>query len=349
MSAPFRPLAVTGTAALTALGADVEQTCTSLRAGLRGQRRHAFYRGAVLDPDEDPTEPLTAVPVRSIDPRLPGPARLLALLVPVLSELAVSTRLRRAELSSTALLVALPEPDAAVDAWQLAGTFVPALCQRAGLELRVTRVSQAGRAGGIALLAEAAALLASREVDRIILAGVDSYLSRDRLEALDARCRLKSPRGVDGFIPGEAASALLLETPRHAEARRAPVLCTLAGLGLGDEPETLRGDRCSSGRGLTAALRAAAPEGARWVLCDLNGESYRAFEWGVVQARVGLGDVGRLVLPALGLGDVGAATFGVLASSVAAAFARGYAPADEALVWAASDGPLRGAARLTRA
>ena len=59
----------------------------------------------------------------------------------------------------------------------------------------------------------------------------------------------------------------------------------------GEEPQTIGGDRESSGRGLTHALRAALAGGAshapRWVLCDLNGESYRSFEWGIARARVG--------------------------------------------------------------
>jgi 3-oxoacyl-[acyl-carrier-protein] synthase I len=86
------------------------------------------------------------------------------------------------------------------------------------------------------------------------------------------------------------------------------------------------------------------------VLCDLNGESYRAFEWGVVAARLGdRGALERLVHPAVCLGDIGAATFGVLTTAVAAAFRRGYAAADEAIIWTSSDGPARAAARIARA
>jgi 3-oxoacyl-[acyl-carrier-protein] synthase-1 len=346
-----QPLAITGTSAVTAVGADVEQTCASIRAGIRAGREHAWFETEGWDPAWDATSPLLAAPVRDVDPTLGGPERLLHLIVPALADLVKAAKLRRADLAECALLVALPEADEAVDAWRLDATLVPELCRRTGLAFKVTRVSRAGRVGGLALLEEASALIGAREVQSAIVAGVDSYLSGDRMALLDRQHRLKSPRNVDGFIPGEAGAALYVEAPRRAEARRVPVLATVAALGLGEEPHPLRGDRQSSGRGLTEALRAVVPAQARWVLCDLNGESYRSFEWGVIRSRMGapLGDVERLVHPAASLGDVGAATGPVLAACVAAAFQRGYAPADEAVLWASSDGAARAAVRIERA
>jgi 3-oxoacyl-[acyl-carrier-protein] synthase-1 len=87
------------------------------------------------------------------------------------------------------------------------------------------------------------------------------------------------------------------------------------------------------------------------VLCALNGESYRSFEWGLMRARLGaaLGDVERLVHPAASLGDVGAATGGVLVACVVKALGRGYAASDAAVVWASSDGAGRAAALVERA
>jgi 3-oxoacyl-[acyl-carrier-protein] synthase-1 len=346
-----QPLAITGASAITAVGTDVAQTCASIRAGIHGAREHAWFRPEGWDPEWDAPPPLVAAPVREVDPALEGPPRLLALLVPALGDLVKAARLRRADLGECALLLALPEADEAVDAWRLSETFVAALCAKTGLAFKLLRVSRAGRTGGLALLGEAGALIGAREVRSAIVTGVDSYLSGDRLALLDRTHRLKSPRNVDGFVPGEAAAALFVEAPGHAAARRVPVLATVTHVGLGDEPQPLRGDRQSSGRGLAEALRAVVPERARWVLCDLNGESYRAFEWGVVRARLGasLGDVERLVHPAASLGDVGAATGGVLAACVVAALQRGYAVADEAVLWASGDGAGRAAARLERA
>ena len=170
------------------------------------------------------------------------------------------------------------------------------------------------------------------------------------MEILDHAYRLKSARNVDGFCPGEAAVALLFEDarPRRGVTRAAAI----SAIGLGTEPEPLRSDKVSTGTGLVQALRAALPvdRGPEFLLCDLNGESYRAFEWGVAQARLGarLEGLRRVVMPARSVGDVGAATGALLIATAAEAFARGWAPGEDALLFTGSDGPLRAAARVSR-
>jgi 3-oxoacyl-[acyl-carrier-protein] synthase-1 len=357
--AAFRPLAVTGASAFTAVGDDIVQTGTSIRAGISGLRRQDTYETAGPDPEWDEGQPLISAPVRELDPHLDGPARLEALIARAIADLAASAALKRAEVQRGGLLLALPEVDPAVERWDLGRSFAPALARRTGLAWKHVRVSTAGHAAVFELLGEASALLARGEIDVCVLAGVDSYLNVDRLAYLDAAYRIKSPRNLDGFVPGEAAAALLLEAAgggsEGRDVGRAPRRAAggvITALGLGREPETVRGDKPSSGAGLTQALRAAVgPEGAPWVLCDLNGESYRAFEWGIAAARLGarLGLVRRLVLPALGMGDVGAATGAILVGAVLEAFRRGHAPADAATLWTSSDGPLRAAVRITRA
>jgi 3-oxoacyl-[acyl-carrier-protein] synthase-1 len=206
----------------------------------------------------------------------------------------------------------------------------------------------------IELITVAGSLFQSREVERCILLGVDSYLTADRLEHLDGLYRVRSARNVDGFLPGEGASALLIEPPARAQARGARALSKVAAVGLGAEPNTVASDRQSSGAGLCRAItsalearpRGAAPGGAAWVVCDLNGESYRSFEWGVAQTRLAerLGSPSALWHPADSFGDIGAATPGALIACAGAAFRRGYAPAPESIVYCASDGGLRAAA-----
>jgi 3-oxoacyl-[acyl-carrier-protein] synthase-1 len=349
----FRPLAVTATAAITSAGAGAAQTCASIRAGIVRLGEHAYHRSVARDPEWQEGEPLVVAAAGDVDPFAGGHQRLHALLAPALVELTRDGRLQRADLAATALLVALPSSDPATDRWALDDLFVPDLCRRTGLSFHTTRVSRAGHAGVFALLDEAAELLAGREVEACVVAGVDSYLSVDRLKALDAAYRLKSARNVDGFVPGEAAAAILVESPRRMQARKVEARATIAGLGLGEEPETVRSDKASTGRGLTAALRQALPSSGNpaWVLCDLNGESYRAFEWGVALARLGerLGGIERLGLPARSVGDVGAATGALLAIMAVEGFRRGYAPAGDALCWTGSEGPLRAAARVSRA
>jgi 3-oxoacyl-[acyl-carrier-protein] synthase-1 len=336
--------------AVTAVGAAVEQTCASVRAGICRFGDHAYYRTLAKNPEWEDEEPLVVAAVPGIDPLLDGPARLHALLVPALADLVERAGLRRRDIGECALLVALPAPDAAVAGWGLADTFLADLRRRTGLAFKVERARQSGHSAMIELLDDAAALLAEGAATSCILAGVDSYLSEDRIALLDGAYRLKSARNVDGFIPGEAATALLLESPLGPGARERGLRATIEAVGLGVEPATILGDRQSSGVGLTAALRAAAAAGCGSVHCDLNGESYRAFEWSVARARLGKLLAGaEVVHPARNLGDVGAATGGLLAALAARGFERAYAPPGDAVIWASSQGELRAAARIARA
>jgi 3-oxoacyl-[acyl-carrier-protein] synthase-1 len=339
----FRPVLVKAASVISAAGDCVEQTCTSIRAGICAFKQHE----ARVSASADETRPVTAAPVAAIDPAIVGAARLIQLLAPVLRDVVARAELARRDLGDTALLLALPAPEAAMSAWGLGDEFLDELRKHTGLRFASAAAFAAGHAGMISLLAEASALLATERVRSCVVAGVDSYLSPDRLAALDASYRLKSARNVDGLVPGEAAAALVVEAADRRRPRGAP-LGVVSAVGLGEEPETVCSEKASTGRGLCEALRAVVPASCPWVICDLNGESYRAFEWGVARTRMGevFSALRRVVVPAASLGDVGAATGGVLLASALAALQRGYAPAEEAIVWSASDGPLRAAARV---
>lgn len=352
MSRAGLPALLTATSAITAVGDGVDQTAASIRARVLRLREHASYEPLQREDDPEDPRPLVVASVDGVDPELEGAERLLALLIPALGALMERGGLRRRDLGRAGLLVALPAPDAVVARWDLGEALLPALLRRTGLSFVTARVSQEGHAGALSLLGEAAAQIAAGELDRCVVAGVDSYLDEARLSMLDEAWRLKSKRGVDGLCPGEAAAALLLEGERAARARGAAAEARIEALGLGREPSVMSSDRPSTGRGLTEAIQGALGNGrAEWAICDLNGESYRAFEWGIAAARLGeqLGGLRRLTLPAISVGDVGAATGALYAAAAAAALRRGTAPADAAIVWAGSDGPLRAAARVGRA
>lgn len=343
------PLAILGVAALTSVGDDVDQTCTSIRAGIKGYKQHPWFASQSSDPEWVAGEPLIVGRVAAVDPGRAGPDRLVDLLLPVLSDLALRTRLERRHLADTALLLALPEPDPATAGWDLDKGFAARLLARSGLSFKQVVHNRTGRAGMLELLSEAADLLSARAAERVIVAGVDSYLTGERLRHLDENQRVKSRRNVDGFIPGEGASALLVQLATRVDPRGAPSIARVTAVGRGSEPQPFTGDRQSTGRGLVTALRGALTGPVPWVLCDMNGESYRSFEWGVALARAGerMGGVPRLTHPAINHGDIGAATGGVLAAAVIAGFQRGYAAATEAVLWAGSDGAARAAARLS--
>ncbi|MCC6525901.1 MAG: hypothetical protein IT373_24855, partial [Polyangiaceae bacterium] len=339
---------MTAVGALTPLGDDPVQSAAAIRAGLSALGEHPYFDVVTPDPEWDEAERLTAALVPGIPPLLGCPARLLELALGALRNLSASARLLRSELRTTALLLALPSADDVVRAWGLAELFAAELCRRAGLPpFPIVRVVEGGHGGVLRQLGEAARLCESGEAARCIVLGVDSYDDEARLGWLDARYRLRSDRAKDGFLPGEAAVALLVE-PAATPAR--PALLTYLAPSFAAEAHTVHGELASSGAALAEVVRAqlaapGAPPVVPWVLCDLNGESYRAAEWALVSARLAdrFAEGLELEHPADCVGDVGAASAGLYVVCAAQAFRRGYAPADSALLFTASDDGERAA------
>jgi 3-oxoacyl-[acyl-carrier-protein] synthase-1 len=340
-------LAVTALAARTPCGDTAAETAASIRAGLLTLAEDPRYLTLAAKPDAE-RAPARTARVPELDPELAGEARLRALVEPLLAELFASAEHLRRDARRVALLLSLPARDAVTDRWSL-DAFGPDLAARLGLPVALVAARREGHTGMLSLLAEAASLCDRGAAAACLVAGVDTLTGAPRLALLDEAGRLRSPRNLDGYFPGEGASALVVEPPRRVESRGDRPALAVLGLGLGGEPETWRSAKPSTGRGLTDALRGALGEGAlRWGICDFNGESYRGYEWGVVQARVGerVGGLSRLSYPARSTGDLGAATSGVMLALAAEGFARGWARVDEAVIWSGSDGPERAAARV---
>jgi 3-oxoacyl-[acyl-carrier-protein] synthase-1 len=351
-------LALTGVGAVSSVGGTAAETAASVRAGICRFEEATFYRPLTADPEWDRPEPLIAAKVADLPVSVRGADRIRELGARALRDLLRTLGVRRADLGRAGLFLALPEPDEVARGWAPGPALGAALCEHLGLPpLPVVAARGAGSAGSLAILDDAGSALAERAVELAIVLGIDSFIDRDRLRLLDGQRRIKSGRVSAGMIPGEAAVALALE--RRSADGRGPALggaplATLAATGSGEEPQPRGGEAESSGAGLAQALRlalAGAGAAPRWVICDLDGDPYRAMEWGIVHSRLAreLGEIARLSHAADCLGSVGAATGGLAVVQAAAGFARGYAPAGDAVLWAAADGKLRAAARLGRA
>jgi 3-oxoacyl-[acyl-carrier-protein] synthase I len=330
---------------VTPLGFDAEQTCAAIRARANRFSEHPFHVGLLRDPETETPEPLIASLLSELDPDVEGLERLLQLAVPAFKGLLAKSGLKRADLAHGALLLSLPKVEKELEA-EMHRDLAVALTGRLGIgSLKLTKTLHTGHTGVATCLAEASKLLASGEAAFCFIAGLETYHLQPRLEALDEAWRLKTQRTTDGFMPGEGAVILLVETAAQAAARKVKPLATVTELGFGKEARPYGSDALSSGEGLGLALQPAlarpqsAGSAGRWLLCDLNGESYRAAEWGLTRTRLGesLDPIAALTYPADCLGDMGAASGGVLIAYALHAFARGFAPADEAVIWNASE------------
>jgi 3-oxoacyl-[acyl-carrier-protein] synthase-1 len=264
-----------------------------------------------------------------------------------LQELIQAAGLSRRELAAIPLLICMPAAERSPRIREVASGLLGIVQRRAGAAIApgsgiVTR----GNAGAFIALQSMLPGLQRGAPEAYILACLESYFDLETLSALDAAGRLKSARTLDGFAPGECATAALIEAPGSAARRGAKPLLGLGAPGFGVEERPVGSGEASTAKGLIAAVRAAAGADARpfaWAIGDLNGEMYRSAEWGMARVRLPplLGGIQHLWHPADCLGDVGAATGGVLLAIAAGAFEKETAPADRALLFAGADDGTR--------
>jgi 3-oxoacyl-[acyl-carrier-protein] synthase-1 len=220
-----------------------------------------------------------------------------------------------------------------------------------GMRLHAVGGASAGRAAGLVALDGAARALLAGSVQVAVVGAVDSQIRAAALELLEGKGFLRSGSNPQGVIPGEAAAFVVLERIASAAQRGARPLAWLTSCAVFKEP-SVGSDDPNQGVGLSDALRSARHEGgiesAPLVICDLNGDRYRAMEWGLASLRA-LGDIhGDMDIwhPADCTGDVGAASGLLNLAWGATALQKGYARADRVLVWGASDGRSRASAVL---
>ncbi|NIA00892.1 hypothetical protein [Massilia sp. CCM 8734] len=166
-----------------------------------------------------------------------------------------------------------------------------------------------GRAGlGMALF-KAAQILINEDIDQVLLIGVDSYLNAADINSNLHQNRLCTTENSDGFVPGEAAAALLLcRTISGSNGLH------IRGVGIAHEPGRHDGSIPCRSQGLTAAIRAACgqanihPTDLDFYINDQNGESFFSQDSTNALMRVMFGG-GKLVHLTLAdkIGDVGAA------------------------------------------
>ena len=309
---------ISGISAITSIGANAAQTCTAANAEIIGASIHPLYRCKPLYPEDEKALPLYCNQVPFIDAAQSGAERLLQLAVPALREAVGHALVDDAWLPHTKFLLALPRLDQISAGWGLENAFVPALCQRSGVyPVASSHVIFGDRTRVFELLAEACKALDQGECDICIVGGVDSYLFKHRLDALHLNGLLRSKKNVDGLIPGEAASFIVVEREENALQRGVKPIARVSGIGFSSEINSAETGKKSSGVGLTMAIRQAATAltlPAKIVYSDLNGESYSAFEWGLAQVRTAehLYSPFELRHPAQNYGDTGAATGALL-------------------------------------
>ena len=290
-----------------------------------------------------------------LDAELSGVERLKALLVPAIDQVmepivnGYSPRLR------TAFFLGLPNkrpglPD------NLQSALLKELGEKYKRAFTAIEVFSNGHAAGLFALHAAKERLEQGLYDACVIAGVDSYIEPETLEWLEENDQLHGAGPLNnawGFIPGEAGAALLLMPESIAKFAGLQMLAAVLGTGTSMEPKRIKTETVCIGEGLTLAFRAALvalPTNTvvSDIYCDMNGEPYRADEFGFTALRTKdhFDAASDFVAPADCWGDVAAAG-GLLHVQLACAAARkGYAKGSMSFAWASSEMGDRAAALL---
>jgi 3-oxoacyl-[acyl-carrier-protein] synthase-1 len=211
-----------------------------------------------------------------------------------------------------------------------------------------------GHAAGLMALEAGYRKIQNGSFDFCLVGGIDSYLEPETLEWLEEGDQLHSSNNPWGFVPGEAAGFCLLTSCRFAERYNLPVLGRVLAVSTAYEKNLIKTGAVCTGKGLSEVVQKVLPAlpapDARvdQTICDLNGEPYRADEFGFTAARTSERFVAatEFLAPADCWGDVGAASGPLFVSLAAAASLKGYAKGPHTLIWTSSEGGERTAALL---
>jgi 3-oxoacyl-[acyl-carrier-protein] synthase-1 len=208
------------------------------------------------------------------------------------------------------------------------------------------------RCGFTSALLMAKDFLYTKNHEYVLVVTLDSLLNQSSLghyggDLYGEKDRLLGENNPDGFIPGEAATAVLLSTPN-----RHPGEITILGVGEAEEVATIgHEEEILRGIGLSQAINLAAEDAGINVhetdfrIASMSGETYFFTEASHAQFRTLKKKIETHPLwhPATNIGEVGASIGGAILVMAYYALLEGYAPGPTALCHISNDDQRRGA------
>jgi 3-oxoacyl-[acyl-carrier-protein] synthase-1 len=257
------------------------------------------------------------------------------------------------ELGRLLLVLCLSEPDRPGRPVRDVEKFAARVRKYSGLaETTRTFIAEHGRPAGFVALDRARAAVAEDSADHVLIVGVDTMLTGSSVAHFRSIKRLLTADNSNGFLPGEAAAAILC-------APGAPTHFALTGLGLAaEEAHILNGkgeggeDLPLRGDGMTAAYKRAMDAagvtlaGIEYRLSDLIGETYFFKQSTLAALRLERerSEFQDLWSPGETLGNIGAAVVPLMIGWALEAYEKGYDPGSPLLIEASADNGACGAA-----
>lgn len=214
--------------------------------------------------------------------------------------------------------------------------FLRPLCAATGFPAMPAHLEaiSVGSSGLGHALARASALLESGQADRVLMITVDSWFDPILIGEAAAAGRLKTSGQALGFVPGEAAACLMFETPASARRRQGSAFhLVISGTEQESQPPIEAPHSAGNGLALSVGAVLGSSSFTGELILDLNGEMWRAEQWGRALVRLGQRfDPARTLLPCTSLGDIGASSGGIGICLAAQALRRGWATDNRTMV-----------------
>ena len=341
-------ICIVGFGARTPVGLSAPASAAAVRAGISRLGEHPYMIDRA-------GEPMIVARASYLFDDVTGVQRFVELALPAIDE--ASTPLNRfaGQLPPIPLILGLPSqrPGLPMNLTTEVASHFTNMANEACKISSVETIS-CGHSAGLMAIEEGCQKIRNGSIELCLAGGVDSYLEPDTLEWLDEAEQLHSERNKWGFAPGEGSGFCLLASPRAVEKYRLAVLGKALAAATAKEPSLIKTDSVCIGEGLTKAFQqtlqvlAASKQKVDQTICDMNGERYRADEYGFTTVRTSeyFGEAGNFLAPADCWGDVGAASGPLFINLAVCAAQRGYAKGPFTLVWTSSEGGERSAALL---
>jgi 3-oxoacyl-[acyl-carrier-protein] synthase-1 len=272
------PLAITGTGMVTGVGLNAPASCAAIRCALDNFQETRFMDsgGEWIMGCEVPLEQ----PWR-------GKTKLIKMAAAAINECLANNK--KIVPKNTPLLLCLSEHERKGRVIDDDKQFFLDLQDELGVEFHEqSRVIARGHVAVAVALKHAREILQERKVKQVMIAATDSLLVAPTLAHYEENERLLTSQNSNGFIPGEAGAALVVEAV-HAKPEP-QLICH--GLGFGvekahvDSEEPLRAD------GLTAAIKESLRDAGccesilQFKITDISGEQYYFKESSLAFSRI---------------------------------------------------------------
>jgi 3-oxoacyl-[acyl-carrier-protein] synthase-1 len=323
---------------VTAVGLDAPSSCAAMRArldGFQGTRfRHVGDKSVLGAPVPMPRNWI-------------GEKRMAHLGAAALSEALEQVA---ADPSDITVLLCLAEESRPGRPIRNVASLVASISSIVGFDLSATcKIIAHGRPSGHAALDQARTILHRESASNVVILGIDSYLTQGSISYYMAKRRLLTDDNPNGFIPGEAASAILCAKPGRGQLE-------LKGLGLAREHAAIYNaeDIPLRADGMTSAYRLALSQSGiqmndiGYRISDLIGELFWFKQTALANLRLSRGprDFIDLWSPGESLGNIGAAVVPVMIGMAWVAAKKRYCFGNSVLIEASNDSGACGAAVL---